>query len=55
MTPNPLIPELSVSDVAVSLRFYTAVLGFREDRRFPELLDMGSHLARGGVGWTYVC
>ncbi len=36
MTPNPLVPELSVSDVAVSLRFYTAVLGFRIEYQRPE-------------------
>lgn len=36
MTPNPLVPELSVSDVAVSLRFYTAVLGFRVEYHRPE-------------------
>ena len=36
MTDNPLVPELSVSDFAVSLRFYTVVLGFRIAYQRPE-------------------
>ncbi|MBR3056557.1 MAG: VOC family protein [Clostridiales bacterium] len=29
---NKLVPELSVSDIEVSKRFYTDVLGFRKHR-----------------------
>ncbi len=36
MIYNALVPELSVSDFAVSLRFYTVVLGFRIEYQRPE-------------------
>ncbi len=36
MIYNALVPELSVSDFAVSLRFYTGVLGFRIEYQRPE-------------------
>jgi len=36
MTYNALVPELSVSDFADSLRFYTTVLGFRIVYQRPE-------------------
>ena len=40
MAYNPLVPELGVSNFASSLRFYTAVLGFRVEYERPEL-DFG--------------
>ena len=38
MAIRPLVPELQVSDLAVSLEFYTRVLGFSVAWRRPEEL-----------------
>lgn len=36
VSENPLVPELSVSDIGVSLQFYTALLGFQIEYQRPE-------------------
>ncbi len=46
MMYNPLVPELSVSDFAVSLRFYTVVLGFNIEYQRPE--DQFAYLSYQG-------
>jgi catechol 2,3-dioxygenase-like lactoylglutathione lyase family enzyme len=46
MMYNPLVPELSVSDFAVSLRFYTVVLGFNIAYQRPE--DQFAYLSYQG-------
>lgn len=47
LTTPPIIPELDVADLAVSLRFYTEALGF--NRRFERPAEQFAYLTRGPV------
>ncbi len=46
-TTPPVVPELDVADLALSLRFYTDVLGFR--LRFERPEEQFAYLTRGPV------